>query len=112
MTRNDLRIVVRKLRKTIEVDPTRLRILLPNRESLTAWCNSGGVQPLLPVSILSAGPTTEQAVRFSVLWDGSNSDPDSLDRAAHTWAPRPSTCAGRPIGRLGDNQLITSRIGL
>ena len=28
MTHNDLRIVVRKLRKTIEVDPTRPRILL------------------------------------------------------------------------------------
>jgi DNA-binding response OmpR family regulator len=28
MTRDDVRIVVRKLRKTIEVDPTRLRILL------------------------------------------------------------------------------------
>ena len=36
MTHNDLRIVVRKLRKTIEVDPTRPRILLTERGMVIA----------------------------------------------------------------------------
>jgi two-component system, OmpR family, KDP operon response regulator KdpE len=39
-----LRIVVRKLRKKIEVDLTRPRILLTELGMVIAWCNSGGGQ--------------------------------------------------------------------
>jgi len=84
-------------------------------------CNSSTVQPLLPVSILSADPLLLPTHPFEVhyrasrslsgLWESSNSDPDSLDRAAHTWAPQPSTCAGRPIGRLGDSDWYRAGLG-
>ena len=42
-----VRIVVRKLRQKIEVDPTRPRILLTD---LGIWCNSSTAHPLLPVT--------------------------------------------------------------